>query len=412
LNLPTKIVFPTGNIVYIYNASGQKVQKVVTENTTVTTTDYLVGYQYKNAVLQFFPTTEGYVKNTANVFSYVFNYTDHLGNVKLSYTKNPSNNALTILDENNYYPFGLMHKGYNNLVSTNNPAEKLLFNGKELQDELGLNVYDYGARNYEPALGRWMNIDPLADKGRRWSPYNYAMDNPVFFIDPDGMQALAGDVNNPNQMVPFEREGMGIHFIGGDGPGDPPKNYVPSPGFPGSNSPMELDEVVINTKDPYEGTYFDKDNKGSGEYGPSSIDFDFGLSSLFNWFSDNQSGYVFNDGEMKSDFIGDKIGKDGVLYGVTQNPWSPGTEVNNFNPIPLLKDAKTFSDLFSTQLEIAGTLKDARNTTSSETKRDSITESFMVNMKGDLQIRADSPKQRDSLINSPNGTTSWYSLKK
>jgi hypothetical protein len=94
------------------------------------------------------------------------------------------------------------------------------------------------------------------------------------------------------------------------------------------------------------------------------------------------------------------------------NLQSPGTEVNNFNPIPLLKDAKTFSDLFSTQLEIAGTLKDARNTTSSETKRDSITESFMVNMKGDLQIRADSPKQRDSLINSPNGTTSWYSLKK
>ena len=64
LNLPTKIIFPTGNIVYIYNASGQKVQKVVTENTTVTTTDYLGGYQYKNAVLQFFPTAEGYVKNT------------------------------------------------------------------------------------------------------------------------------------------------------------------------------------------------------------------------------------------------------------------------------------------------------------------------------------------------------------
>lgn len=89
-----------------------------------------------------------------------------------------------------YYPFGLKQKGYNNTIQGGNSlAQNFKYNGMELNSEMGLEWYDFGARNYDPALGRWMNIDPLAENSRRWTPYNYAYNNPIYFIDPDGMQA-------------------------------------------------------------------------------------------------------------------------------------------------------------------------------------------------------------------------------
>ena len=118
---------------------------------------------------------------------YIYNYSDHLGNTRLSYFHNGS--GIEVLEENNYYPFGLKHDGYN--VLNGNPAYKYNYNGKELQEETGM--YDYGARFYMPDLGRWGVIDPMAEKHRRWSPYNYAVNNPIMFIDPDGRQVLSGD---------------------------------------------------------------------------------------------------------------------------------------------------------------------------------------------------------------------------
>jgi RHS repeat-associated protein len=204
LNLPANIAINgnnnIGSISYIYDATGTKLKKTV-ENIT---TEYAGNYVYMNngasTNLQFFSHPEGYIKpDGQGGFNYVYQYKDHLGNIRLSYadgdgdgtitvTSNPS--TTEIIEENNYYPFGLKHKGYNIGGATslaNDVAQRWKFGGKEYDESLGLETYDFGARNYDPALGRWMNLDPLAEQMRRHSPYNYAFGNPVYYIDYDGM---------------------------------------------------------------------------------------------------------------------------------------------------------------------------------------------------------------------------------
>ena len=195
--------------------------KIVKHNDSLSNTRYLHGFQYYDTVLQFFHTPEGYVKNTPDEnehpsYDYVYQYKDHLGNVRVNYAQNPQTGALEILEESHYYPFGLQHGNYNShrakidrdealnnekslldtappTVALENRGYQYKFGGMEYQDEFGIEMYDFGARNYDPALGRWMNIDPMAEQMRRHSPYNYAFNNPVYFIDPDGMMPIINE---------------------------------------------------------------------------------------------------------------------------------------------------------------------------------------------------------------------------
>ena len=97
-----------------------------------------------------------------------------------------THHASAVQQINNYYAFGLQ-QGSNGFAKQGLVNQPLGYNGKEQQDELDLGWADYGARMYQSDIGRWGVVDPLADKSRRWSVYTYGFDNPVRFIDPDGM---------------------------------------------------------------------------------------------------------------------------------------------------------------------------------------------------------------------------------
>ena len=140
LNLPTVVRFSgngQGTISYIYDATGAKLQKNVLKNSVNTPTDYAGNFIYENSNLQFFSHPEGYIEpDGTGGYDYIYQYKDHLGNIRLSYkdangdgtiTVSADPNVTELVEENNYYPFGLRHKGYNELVSPlrNSVAEEV-----------------------------------------------------------------------------------------------------------------------------------------------------------------------------------------------------------------------------------------------------------------------------------------------
>ena len=278
LNLPQQVDQNTYVTKYLYRADGVKLHKKFTISEQVIDTDYLDGFVYTipytdeiDAVLRenpdaalagqadalelaqrviggggappaqptatpsFFPTAEGFYDYEN--YRYIYQYKDHLGNVRLSYVSNEG--SAEALSSNDYYPFGL---NFINLAprfggSVYNPVvtyEAYKYNGKELQET---GMYDYGARFYMPDIGRFGTQDFLAEFQYPYSSYSYVYGNPIRFIDPTGM--------------------IGEDFAGGDDPkkkkGDPIKT-------------TDIQEVVV--------------------YGKKKV------SGVINWFTGANTGYT------------------------------------------------------------------------------------------------------------------------
>ena len=175
LNLPSVVTFSDGStITYTYTHDGKKLRTVHVIGSTTTTTDYCGNVIYENGTAKRLLTDEGYVDLTTSTPTYYYYQRDHQGNNRavLSATG-------TVKETNDYNPFG-------GLFATSTNVQPYKYNGKELDTKGGLNLYDYGARHYDAALGRWHVVDPMAEKYYNLTPYAFTGNHGLNALEIDG----------------------------------------------------------------------------------------------------------------------------------------------------------------------------------------------------------------------------------
>ena len=190
LNLPSRVMFANGNsISYLYDAAGRKLRTVhVLEGDSVTT-DYCGNVVYENGVPQILLTEVGYVSLTDGQYHYYLK--DHQGNNRVVVDEEGA-----VEEVNDYYAFGGLMS-----TSSRQNVQPYKYNGKELDRKGGLDWYDYGARMYDAALGRFMKTDRFSEKYVSLSPYQYGANNPVNNIDVNGDSLLLNKTSVAEAML-------------------------------------------------------------------------------------------------------------------------------------------------------------------------------------------------------------------
>jgi len=163
-------------------ASGNKLRKQTKIDYQPTKTiDYLGNIVYEDNAIKYILSEEGRIlKNDNGAFTFNYFLKDHLGNTRVTIDQTGK-----LMQENAYYPFGMQINGLCFETGVDLPNQ-YLYNGKEFQEDFGLDWFDYGARFYDGELGRWHVVDPMAEKTFSWNPYDYTLNNPVRFVDIDG----------------------------------------------------------------------------------------------------------------------------------------------------------------------------------------------------------------------------------
>jgi RHS repeat-associated protein len=146
----------------------------------VDSTDYIGGVEYQNGSIQAIYHPVGRAVPSGSNWRHEYVITDHLGNTRLRFSdldENSQIDSIELLSVHDYYPYGM---------EWNAGGYKYTYNGKEMNTEIGLNLIDFGARMQDPSLGKFISIDRFAEKNASQTPYSYAANNPIKFIDVNG----------------------------------------------------------------------------------------------------------------------------------------------------------------------------------------------------------------------------------
>ena len=260
LNLPKSIKSGNDSINYIYSALGNKLAKRMKDNTY----HYYAGnMMYNNdKSLNYLLFDEGLVNKVSGGYAYEYHIKDHLGNTRIAFQ--PNGSATTLSQVAEYYPFGSSY-----LPITPAGTNKYLYNGKEEQDDVlgtsstALDWYDYGARFYDPQIGRFTTQDRFAEKYMGLTPYQYAANNPIKFIDLNGDSVVvvkapkgasgAGHmailIQNTNHRYQLWSKNGTNGRSGSAGPNDKPENRGDDEKSPSYTSPQDFLNSNENTKD-------------------------------------------------------------------------------------------------------------------------------------------------------------------
>ncbi len=138
---------------------------------------------------------------------------DHLGNIRVTIDENGDVKGYNEYGESHHfrgYPFGLRMSERSVDPDLSGPGRSMntalnyalyKFSSKELDEESGINWYYFGARYYDPVIGRWLSVDPLSTTSPSLTPYHYVRNNPLFFLDPDGIKEIKASNYARNNLI-------------------------------------------------------------------------------------------------------------------------------------------------------------------------------------------------------------------